>query len=73
MKTVTVSASKTYDIKIGSGLLATLGEEAAALGKAKNICIISDSNVWPLYGEAAKTSLESAGFSVTSFVFPAWE
>lgn len=73
MKTVTVSASKTYDIKIGSGLLATLGEEAAALGKAKNICIVSDSNVWPLYGEAAKTSLESAGFSVTSFVFPAGE
>ena len=48
MRTVTVSASKTYDIKIGSGLLPTLGMEAAKLGKAANICIVSESNVWPL-------------------------
>ena len=73
MRTVTVSASKTYDIKIGSGLLPTLGMEAAKLGKAANICIVSESNVWPLYGFAAASSLEAAGFAVVSFVFPAGE
>ena len=73
MKTVTVSASKTYDIHIGSGLLATLGEEARKLGKAQKICVVSESAVFPLYGAAAVESLEKSGFSVVSYVFPAGE
>ncbi|MEE0110775.1 MAG: 3-dehydroquinate synthase [Oscillospiraceae bacterium] len=73
MKTVTVSASKTYDIHIGSGLLATLGEEAKKLGKAQKICVVSESAVFPLYGAAAVESLEKSGFSVVSYVFPAGE
>ena len=73
MKTVTVSASKQYDIKIGPGLLSTIGEDAKALGKAKTVCIVSETRVWPLYGETVQKSLENAGFSVFSFVFPAGE
>ena len=73
MNTVTVSASKTYDILIGTGLLSTLGREAAKLGKAKNVCIVSETTVWPLYGATAQCSLEQAGFHVISFVFPAGE
>ena len=73
MTTITVSASKTYDIKIGSGLLSAIGEEAAALGKAHKVCIVSDTNVWPLYGPAVQNSLVRSGFSVFSYVFPAGE
>ena len=73
MKTVTIAASKTYDILIGSGLLPTLGAEAGKLGKAKKACIVSETNVWPLYGQTAKDSLEEAGLEVVSFVFPAGE
>ena len=73
MNTVTVNASKSYDILIGSGLLSTLGARAAVLGKAKTVCIVSDSNVWPLYGEMASGSLKDAGFTVCSYVFPAGE
>ena len=73
MKTVTVNASRQYEIKIGPGLLQQLGREAAALGKAAHICIVSDSNVWPLYGKTAQNSLENSGFRVCSFVFPAGE
>ena len=73
MKTVTVCASKQYDIKIGAGLLDTLGTEAAALGKASKVCLVSDSNVYPLYGKQAENSLIRAGLSVTTFVFPAGE
>ena len=70
MKTVTVSASKKYDIRIGSGLLAAIGEEAQRLGKAERVCIVSDTNVWPLYGDIVKSSLEHSGFSAVSYVFP---
>ena len=73
MRTVTVNTSKTYEIKIGSGLLACIGQEAAALGKAAKICIVSDSNVFPLYGKQVTDSLERSGFSVNIFVFPAGE
>ena len=73
MKTVTIHASKTYDVHIGSGLLDELGTQVAALGKAQRVCIVSDSNVWPLFGAKASGSLRESGFCVTSFVFPAGE
>lgn len=73
MKTVTVRASKTYDIHIGPGLLSTLGQQAKALGKARKVCIVSESTVWPLYGTAAVEALLGAGFEVVSFTFPAGE
>ena len=73
MKTVTVNASKKYDIKICPGLLNSLGAEAKNLGKAKKIAIVSESNVFPLYGVAAEKSLKTAGFEVVSYIFPAGE
>ena len=73
MKTVTVNASKTYDIHIGSGLLSQLGEHLTALVGAKKVCIVSDTNVFPLYGEAAEANLRAAGMDGISFVFPAGE
>ncbi len=72
MKTVQVRASKTYDIHIGPGLLTQLGRYAAKTG-AKQACIVSDSNVWPLYGNTIQASLDAAGFAVSHFVFPAGE
>ena len=73
MKLVTVSASKTYQVKIGSGLLAHLGEELTAVSKAARVAIVSDSTVWPIYGKAAESSLQKAGFETVNFVFPAGE
>ena len=73
MNTVTVRASKQYDILIGPGLLPTLGVEAEKLGKAKTVCIVSETTVWPLYGKTAADSLANAGFRVVSYVFPAGE
>ncbi len=73
MNTVTVSASKTYSIFIGSRILPSLGEKVKALGKAQKVCIVSEDRVFPLYGQTVTESLENAGFSVSSFVFPAGE
>ena len=73
MKTITVSASRTYDIRIGHGLLTTLGEAVRGLGKVEKVFLVSDTQVYPLYGGAAEASLKAAGYSVSSFVFPAGE
>lgn len=73
MRTVTVNASKTYDIHIGSGLLEKIGEWIGQLGSVKRVCIISDSNVFPLYGQKVIHQLNQSGFTVCSFVFNAGE
>lgn len=73
MKTITVSASRTYDIRIGHGLLTTLGEAVRGLGKVEKVFLVSDTQVYPVYGGAAEASLKAAGYSVSSFVFPAGE
>lgn len=73
MNTVTISASKTYTIKIGRLLLDTIGQEINELGRVSKVCIVSDSNVFPLYGNKIVKSLEDAGFEISWFVFPAGE
>lgn len=73
MRTVTIHASKSYDIKIGSGLLSTIGAEASALGNATKVCVVSDNHVFPLYGSVVCESLTDAGFEVHSYVFSAGE
>lgn len=73
MKTVTVTASKKYQVIIGSGLLSETGSYISALKAPGKAAIISDSNVWPLYGAAAEESLQKAGFDVYHYCFPAGE
>src|SRR5579872_1883465 len=51
-----------YDILIGRGLLARLGDECAKLGLGRRCAIISDRNVTPRFGKAAQRSLAQAGY-----------
>ena len=73
MNCITVPASKEYNVCIGSGLLDQIGNRAAKVIDAKKVAIISDSNVWPIYGEKVSANLIDAGFSVFCYVFPAGE
>ncbi len=73
MNTITVNASKRYEVKIGSGLLSDIGAEVGKVCPIGTAAIISDSNVFPLYGEIAVKSLEHAGFRVVHYVLPAGE
>lgn len=73
MQKVTVHASRDYDILIGGGLLSALGRAAAACVGGRTACIVSETNVYPLYGSATRQSLEEAGFHVICYVFPAGE
>lgn len=73
MKTIQVRTSTEYAVKIGSNLMATLAEEITAVVKGRRITIVSDSNVWPLYGKDAQRILINSGFCVNHFVIPAGE
>ena len=73
MKTVSISASRPYDIVIGSSLLADIGDHVLSLGSVSKICIVSDSNVFPLYGNDMVRRLSAAGFDCCSYVFAAGE
>ena len=73
MTTVTVRASRPYEVTIGRGLLDTVCRQAAGQWKGRSAAVVSDSTVAPLYLNRVKDSLERAGFRVHSFVFPAGE
>lgn len=73
MKTVSVKASQSYDIIIGTDILSQIGNYAAQIRGNCNAAIISDTNVWPLYGDMVAQSLEAAGLTPLHFVFPAGE
>ena len=74
MKTIKVTASKNYEVLVGNGLLQELGQHCKNLTEAQKIAIVSDSNVWPLYGKKALNSLQNAGYAnIISYVFPAGE
>ncbi|MGI6255530.1 MAG: 3-dehydroquinate synthase [Acutalibacter sp.] len=69
-----IETARPYSVYIESGLLDRVGEIAQKTRKpGSQAMLISDSNVFPLYGERVRSSLEKAGFVVSSFVFPAGE
>ena len=74
MKTIHINASKSYDVLIGCNLLENIGQQLLyTLKKACKIAIISDSNVFPIYGSVVSKSLSDAGFQVVTYTFPAGE
>lgn len=73
MKVISVNASGQYDVVIGSNLLAKTGEYIKKVSNCKKAAVISDNNVWPIYGNTVISSLESAGIETSEFVFPAGE
>ena len=73
MNIVSVSASSTYNVIIGNQLLSDVGAYAAQIRTNCIAAIISDTNVWPIYGEAVVRSLEAAGLTAIHFVFEAGE
>jgi len=64
---------RSYDIKIGPGPLARLGNECARLRLGNRCAIISDRNVARLYGKPAQASLINAGFRAELITLPAGE
>lgn len=64
---------RSYPIRIGSGILNSLGEACLNAGLNGKCLIVSDENVAPLYAEKVFQALEKSGFDPVSEVLPAGE
>ena len=62
MNIISVDASVNYDVYVGQNLLQSAGSMISQIVKPSKAAIISDSNVWPLYGKKALNSLRNAGY-----------
>ena len=70
MERVRIKASGSYDVLIGSGLLAQAGERLRQAVSPCRAGIITDDTVLALYGEQVQKSLEQAGFQTEIYAFP---
>ena len=73
MQTITVNATKTYDVLIGPSLLNNVGEISREYIGSCRCVIITDTNVDKLYSSVVESSLSASGFKVSKFVFEAGE
>ena len=67
------TATQSYPIFVGYGLLDELGEKMKQAALSGTAIIISDENVFSLYGSKVEGILKDAGFAVSSFVAPPGE
>ena len=73
MLKITANTSKVYDILIGSNLIKDCGKYISKVVNPCKAMIVTDSNVGPLYANAIKTALDSAGFDSYIHTFKAGE
>ena len=67
------TATQSYPVFVGYGLLDRLGEKMRQAALSGRAIIISDDNVFSLYGSKVEGILKDAGFAVNSFVVPPGE
>lgn len=68
------AASGAYDVHVGAGVLARAGAIAREAAGGGRCCVVTETNVGPLYAEELEASLASAGYEVAPrLTFPAGE
>lgn len=65
---VVTTATEAYPVFVGWGVLDRLGRHMRNAGLEGRVHVVSDDQVFPLYGESAGKVLEQAGFAVDHFV-----
>ena len=65
--------ARTYDVVIGRGLLASLGERIKTLRFGARVAVVTDETVATFHLAAAEAALRAAGIECTRIVVPAGE
>jgi len=66
-------AGRSYEVRVGSGLLADLGEQCGKLLRKARVPIVTDENVARHWRRVVESSLASAGKEASWFILPAGE
>ena len=64
---------RSYDVRIGAGLLARAGAEFAPLLRRKQVAVITDDTVALHHLEALRAGLAASGIAMTALALPAGE
>lgn len=71
---ITFQTTPGYDVLVEKGIIHGCGEAVKAVLKLQSqVMIVSETNVFPLYGKMVEDSLKTAGFKVSRFIFDAGE
>jgi len=70
---VVETTTQSYPVFVGYDLLDKLGEKMKQAALSGTATVISDENVFSLYGSKVEEILKDAGFAVNSFVVPPGE
>ncbi|MGH6948682.1 MAG: 3-dehydroquinate synthase family protein, partial [Kiloniellales bacterium] len=71
---LTVSlGERSYEVAVGAGLIASAGEEIAALAPGQRTVVVTDSTVARLHLAALERSLDEAGIAYQALVVPPGE
>lgn len=66
-------AERSYQIKIGTGLIERAGAEIAPLLQRPRVAVVSDENVAALHLDRLRSGLAEAGIEMVSLILPAGE
>lgn len=70
---VNVSDNSISNIYIENGLISKAGKLIKEKFNCKKIALVSDTNVYPIYGDIIKSQLENEGYEVFTYIFKAGE
>ena len=73
IQTIPVHTAPEYTVAIGPGLLKECGSRLREAVSPCHMAVVTDSTVAPLYLETVKASLQGAGYTVSTYIFPAGE
>ena len=65
--------ARSYEVRIGTGLIDRAGAEIAPLLKRKRAAVVTDETVAPLHLARLVAALEAEGISVSTLALPAGE
>ncbi|MBP1041736.1 3-dehydroquinate synthase [Vagococcus sp. BWB3-3] len=73
MKLTVTLPRHRYDLTIGAGVLANVGQWVSSLWQPQRVMVITDETVQQLYAEQVLKALRQAGFTADAFAVPAGE
>lgn len=73
MKTLNVKVGKGYNIFIEKCLMSSCGKYIKEVSNAAKVCLISDTNVYKIYGNTVEEQLRAVGYDFYTYVFDAGE